>query len=127
MLIGSDLWKMARVQDDAASDDTALWEDRCHILTFVKWNTDTAVRRILTPTLWCSYSMQNKNHDSPSHPNRWGQIIMKAAEPESWYSVLHVLKGEDTDSSRPLSLQENREMHLQAPELLTFRYAYKTV
>ena len=45
-----------------------------------------------------------------SQPNRWGQIIIKAAEPESWYSVLHVLEGEDTDSSRPLSLQENRAL-----------------
>lgn len=54
--------------------------------------------------------MQNENHNSPSQPNKWGQIIIKAAEPESWYSALYVLRGEDTDSSRPLSLQENREL-----------------
>lgn len=62
------------------------------------------------------------NHDSLSRPNRWGQIIIKAAEPESWSCVFQELQGEDTDSSRPSSLQENRggggsvEMHLQATD-----------
>lgn len=96
---------MAQIQDEAASDDSALEEVCCHKITFVKWKRGV---KAATPTLWCSHSMQNENHQS--QPNRWGQIIIKAAEPESWYNVLYVLEGEDTDSSRPLSRQEKREL-----------------
>lgn len=89
---------MASVQDKAASEETALEED-CQKISFQKGK---AVGWILT------LRVRDGNHDSLSRPNRWGQIIIKAAEPESWYCVFQELQGEDTDSPRPSSPQESR-------------------
>ena len=46
------------------------------------------------------------------HVNQTGEVrlLSKLLNQKVRYSVLYMLEGEDTDSSRPLSLQESREL-----------------
>lgn len=111
MLIGSDLCeKKTWPQSKAASGETAL-EEACHKITFEKGK---AAGWIL------ALRVEDGNHDSWSRPNRWGQIIIKAAEPESWYCVFLELQGGRHWQFKALqSARKQRssvEMHLQAPD-----------
>lgn len=105
---------MATVQDKAASDDTALEEVCCHKNNLCKTREGWGSKMNTHAYFAVFKRIQKENLNSPKQPKRWGQIIIKAAEPESWYSVRYVLEGEDTDSSRPSNLQENKSLERNA-------------
>lgn len=136
MLIGSDLWgkkqkqNMASVQDKAASDGAVL-EELCHKITFWKIKEGKGSR------------MNTNSHFGTVHTAYGMKIITPRVNQTGEVRLLSKLLNQKVDTAccmrsrgKTLTVQGLwvcketgilLEMHLQAQELLTFRYAYTTV